>query len=818
MVMNDKQREALFFQLYNAKNEAEVESIISKDAILNDNKNWQPYGGNQNNFGTFENQQNHPVPALVEKITNSIDACLIKKCEEKDIDPKSSEAPQSMYQAVEKLYGIKNCNINDLTNDERRAIAQDIQVIATGDKGQPNIRIYDNGEGQLPEDFEKTLLSLHKGNKNQIPFVQGKYNMGSTGAVVFCGDKKYQLIGSKRANDSSARFGFTLVRKHPLTQAEKNENYRSTWYEYLTIEGMIPSFDIDKLDLQLKNKVFETGTIIQMYSYQLPHGAKGDISTDLYRSFNQYFYNLPLPFLVYEARSNYDYESNIGSKVIKGNRNRIDDDRHNNVDKTISLELQTNLGTGNEYFKIPVDITVFKEKCDHREFIANKNFIFTLNGQLHAFEGQTFISTDLGFPLLKKSTLVAVNCNYLPVDIMQELFMSNRTHLKQGNLTEKLRKEVISVIKEDGTLKKINQQRKESLIGKSNNDDFNDVIGMLPKNSEIFDFLKKDSHLPFSKVTNKKNSGSDKKSNKPRSTQLQRFPSHFKINLKENDEGRRLKAVPLNQSGHVDIKTDVEDDYLFRSSDAGELNIDILQKRRVGDEKATSNGGVESDVAQSIKVNRSGPSDGNIRLNINPTEDAKVGDEIEVRVSLTSPSETFTCQFHVRIDEKIVPPKDKSEKPSNQYPDPPAARKAYETPKNNTDLAWGNEQLSWDGSDIVKIISGGDESKLLVEAIVVNMDSYVLKEFINKNKYKEEKDIQRISTKYFQLIYTHSLGLYSICTKMQNKTTDSENKDEVFDIQQVDDFISRLIKSYSSFLLYMDLHNEDIMKKMTDED
>ena len=40
--MNDKQREALFFQLYNAKNEAEVESIISKDAIFNDNKNWQP--------------------------------------------------------------------------------------------------------------------------------------------------------------------------------------------------------------------------------------------------------------------------------------------------------------------------------------------------------------------------------------------------------------------------------------------------------------------------------------------------------------------------------------------------------------------------------------------------------------------------------------------------------------------------------------------------------------------------------------------------------------------------------------------------------
>lgn len=702
-------------------------------------------------------------------------------------------------------------------NNERRNIAENIQIIATGDKDQPNIRIYDNGEGQLPENFKNTLLSLHRGNKIKIAFAQGKYNMGSTGAVVFCGDKKFQLIGSKRADNSEAKFGFTLVRRHQLTVVEKEQNYRSTWYEYLTIEGVIPSFDIDSLDLQLKNRVFETGTIIQLYSYQLPHGNKGDISTDLYRSFNHYFYDLPLPFLVYETR----YGSDINNKVIKGNRNRIDDDRHNNIDKTVSLELQTNLDTGNEYFKILVDITIFKEQPNNeqnRQFIGNKNLIFTLNGQLHGFEGQTFISKDLGFPLLKTSTLVAINCNYLPVDVMQELFMSNRTHLKQGNLTEKLREEVISIIKKDGTLKKINQQRKESLIGKSNNDDFNDVIGLLPKNSEIFDFLKKDSHLPFSKVTNKTQSGSDKKSSKSHHTQLHRFPSHFKLNLKENSEGKRLKAVPLNQSGHVDIKTDVEDDYLFRSSDAGKLNIEILQKSRVGDKTTTSDGKVESEAVQRIKVNRSGPSDGNIRININPTEDAKVGDEIEVCVSLTSPSETFTCQFHVRIDESIIPPKDTSEKTSNQYPNPPVAKKAYETPKNSNDLAWDSQQLSWNGSDIVKVISGGDESKLLVEAIVVNMDSYVLKEFINKNKYIEEKDIQRISNKYFQLIYTHSLGLYSICTKMQNETTDSESKNEIFDIQQVDDFISKLTKPYASFLLYMDLHNEDIMKKMTDTD
>lgn len=815
--MKDEQMEQLFFQLYNAKNEAELEKVISGNKILSDDKNWKPYGGNRNNFGTFENQQNHPIPALVEKITNSIDACLIKKCEEKGINPESNKAPKSMYQAVENFYGIKNGNINNLTNVERRSIAENIQIIAIGDKGQPNIRIYDNGEGQLPEKFEETLLSLHKGNKIKIAFAQGKYNMGSTGAVVFCGERKFQLIGSKKSNNSDARFGFTLVRKHQLTTFEKNQNYRSTWYEYLTIENMIPSFIIYNLDLQLKNRLFKTGTIIQLYSFQLSHGNKGNISTDLYRSFNHYFYDLPLPFLVYETR----YGDYIDNKIIKGNRNRIDDDMHNNIDKTISLELQTNLDTGAKYFKIPIDITVFKEQSSNeqnRQFIGNKNLIFTLNGQVHGFEGQTFISKSLGFPLLKMSTLIAINCNYLPVDVMQELFMSNRTHLKQGNLTEKLREEIISWIKKDETLKKVNQQRKESLIGKSNSDDFNDVIGLLPKNSEVFDFLKKDSNLPFSKIRNKTKSSSDKKSNKSQQTQLNRFPSQFKLKLKEDEEGRRLKTVPLNQNGHVNIETDVQDDYLFRSSDSGELKIEILQKSRTSNQGKKSKDKTESETVQSIKVDRSGPSDGNIRLDINPTEYAKVGDEVEVLISLTSPSEIFTCRFNVRVDEKIAPPKKTIEKESNHYPNPPAARKAYEKPENKDDLAWDSNQLNWGGKDVVKVISGGDESKLLVEAIVVNMDSYVLRDFINKNKYTEEKDIQRISNKYFQLIYIHSLGLYSICTKMQDNTTDSEDTKEIFDIHQVDDFISNLTKSYASFLLYMDLHNESIMKKMTDED
>lgn len=815
--MKEQKIKDLFFALLNANNEHEVEKIIIRNEVLKDNNNWKPYGGNQNNFGTFENQQNHPIPALVEKITNSIDACLMKKCYESNIDPASNDAPSTMYEAVERFYGIKDCNMNDLTDKERRSIAEDIQVIATGDMGQPNIKIYDNGEGQLPEKFEETLLSLHRGNKVKIPFAQGKYNMGSTGAVVFCGDKKYQLIGSKRANDKSAKFGFTLVRKHPLTEAEKDENYRSTWYEYFTIDGSIPSFKAESLDLGLKHRSFESGTIIQLYSFQPVHGNRGNISTDLYRSFNQYFYDLPLPFLVYDTR----YNLKIDNKVIKGNRNRIDDDTNNNVENTISLVLETNLNVNSNYFKIPINITVFKVQPNNeqdRQFIGNKNLIFTLNGQVHGYEGQTFISKDLGFPLLKRCTLISIDCNYLPVDIMQELFMSNRTHLKQGKLTEQLRKEIIDLIKGTKTLKEINEKRKQDLIGKSDSKNFDSAIELLPSNSEVFDFLKKDSNLPFSKARRRGKSSSGHKQEKNEGKQLQRFPSQFKLKLKEDAAGRRIKTIPLNKNGHVDIKTDVEDNYLFRSSDAGELQIEILQKSSLNQTRSNDEGKSGNTTAKSVAVNRSGPSNGNIRLDIKPTENAKVGDEVDIKVNLSSPSEEFTCQFTVRVDEKIAPPKGASEKNDNNFPNPPIPIKVYESPENE-DQGKSWEDYNWDGNDVVKVIGSSDDDSALIDAIAINMDSFVLKDFINKNKYTKEQDIQRISNKYFQLMYTHSLGLYSICTKMQDSQKKSgAEHDKSYDIQQVDDFISSLIKPYASFLLYMDLHNEEIMKQMSDDD
>ncbi|QBA64229.1 hypothetical protein [Muriicola soli] len=793
--------EKIFWELYNADSETEVKKIIKKHQIFHDNENWKPYGGNKGNFGTFESQQNHPVPALIEKITNSIDATLIKDCKLNGLDPKSNEAPKSMSEAVELFYGVRNGEIGELTNTERRELAENIQVIATGDKKQPSITIFDMGEGQLPSEFENTFLSLHKNNKASIQFVQGKYNMGSTGAVVFCGEKKYQLIASKRNKKLNkgieSEIGFTLVRRHPLSSNSDDGKIKATWYEYFSPNGNIPSFKSVKLDLGLYNRTFEYGSIVKLYSYQLPRGSRSDLTLDLWRDLNQYMYHLPLPISVYENR---EYAGKTPNKPVLGNRTRIIIDSRDKVEKIIEFAIPKESGLGD----IPIQVIIFKNEVPHNDFIKNKSIIFTQNGQVHGSEGQSFISQSLGFSLIKQHTLIHVDCTNIPTEIRQDLFMSNRTHLKQGPKTEKLIDEIISLLKNDKELKKLNNDRKNSLLRDSSSDKdlLASFLSKLPVDKDVLNLLKKNGSLNFLKSKGTQFIGKNV-NGKKNGKKLNRFPGIFNVNLKENKEGKLYRTIPLNSNGIVTIETDVEDDYLFRPIEKGEFQIEVLQKQNQTDKPVDLNPNPNPNITSDVlTVNRVGPSDGTIKLLIKPNEKAKVGDLLEVKAKLTSPGKDFNCVFDVKVDEKISKPKEKDKNPTESFPNLPIPKKAYKKPDNENDTAWDNPNLNWTGEDIVKVMPETNESgELLVEAIIINMDSYSLLSFMSKNQINTEKEIKFIKDKYFLSIYLHSLFLFSIMQKMRR---DDDHLKPI----DVEEFISKMIKPYASFLLYENYHIE----------
>ena len=207
---SSKQLLDLFKQLYNAGCEADVHQVIAEHAeIFSPSGNWRPLGGIDNNFGVVENQQSSPIASLIEKLTNSIDAILMRRCAEEGIDPKSEHAPRSMEEAVVAFFPKQK--LWDYAATDRRIQAERIQILADGPKGDTSLIIYDDGEGQHPEAFESTFLSLLKGNKNDIHFVQGKYNMGGSGAIDAAVDHLHVRAGRTEGHQVAGLVGVGRV-------------------------------------------------------------------------------------------------------------------------------------------------------------------------------------------------------------------------------------------------------------------------------------------------------------------------------------------------------------------------------------------------------------------------------------------------------------------------------------------------------------------------------------------------------------------------------------------------------------------------------
>ncbi|MBC6415945.1 MAG: hypothetical protein GDA46_06100 [Bdellovibrionales bacterium] len=367
-------------KLFEAEGMEEVKSVIENCELLKNPDNWTPYGEHEGNFSTIQNQQPHPVSALSEKIINSIDAILIKKCKEKGIDPESKEAPQSMHDAVKDFFSLDNNNLEVLTSKDRKEIAKNIQVIVTGSNEIPDITIYDNGEGQEPNKFRDTFLSLNKGNKNSIYFVQGQFNMGSTGVIMFCKDPHYQLIISRKYDDTKKEYGFTLIRKHFLTLKEKPR--KNTWFEYFYPKE-IPCFKSEPFNLNLYDKkLFKRGTVFKLFSYNL----KG--TTKLYNEFNQLLYRPALPFLLTERKKHSDNKEALG---VYGNGVRLSDEK-DRVEKRYQIDIN--------FKTIKIDVILLKKQDKPKQqqdtnrikdYIGTgRSLVFTVNGQVHATEKYFF--------------------------------------------------------------------------------------------------------------------------------------------------------------------------------------------------------------------------------------------------------------------------------------------------------------------------------------------------------------------------------------------------------------------------------------------
>ena len=769
--------EDLFLKLYRAETEDCVQKIIDENPIIfNNPKNWSYFGDQENNFSVIENQQANPIAALVEKITNSIDALLMRRCYEERIEPEGGLAPKTIEDAVEKFFpDSKYWNASKAKNNQ----AEDIQIIAHGPKKDTSLVIYDNGEGQHPKDFPNTLLSLLRGNKKNIPFVQGKYNMGGTGAIVFCGKKHYHLIGSRRYT-SDGMFGFTLIRRHPRSSSEK-KSFRNTWYEYLRIDEKIPSFSFSNLDLGLRRRQFKTGTILKLYSYQLPKGATSVISRDLNRNLNEYLFKPALPIFTIDSQKRYPNDLNP-ERSLYGLKRMIEQEDSKYILDHFSIVLS------DDYFgEFKITCYIFKSRIEgksfkesretiRREFFkSNMSVLFSLNGQVHGHYTSEFITRSLKMNLLSKNLLIHIDCSKIDTELHSQIFMASRDRLKDGEVTSILRKKLTKVLDDDGRLRKHNHDFKSKIDGNEKDSEhiIKNIGKILPLNSEMEKLLKKTLNLnEIQRIEHGGGNGRQKTKKEKPSFKGNRYPSIFKIKKSQEHEGLPMIQIPKKGQRNIKFETDVENNYFDRTEDAGELKIAILSYGNTSttqhDSKKTNNNNLSTGNFFSART--SSPNDGIIAVYTEIKEDTSVNDTIQVKATLSNQAgDDLQEIFFIKIlEEQKNKPKKNIPKHKKDNIGLPGLSKVYkDSQESSNSLTWEKIEnvASFDEKVIMFPLIEGDK----IEKIYINMDSHAFQKV--RSRQKNEEQIGLITSRYISSVYFHTLFLYTISKRLKFATT-----------------------------------------------
>ena len=268
-----------------------------------------------------------------------------------------------------------------------------------------------------------------------------------------------------------------------------------------------------------------------------------------------------------------------------------------------------------------------------------------------------------------------------------------------------------------------------------------------------------------------------------------RFPSLFKLHKKKED-GLNVISLPINGEKTIRFDTDVANDYFDRSDEPGELQLGLLQIKhndRVGGNKP----GEQKEISGLLNIVKSSPNNGTIKLTLNPTQDLNVGDEIELKVSLSSPGEPISEMVLVKI---IAPedPKEAAPKQEESFENIGLPQMVKVTKEKWEELE--SHGISMNHETVMYPVAEGDT----LDKVYINTDSRV---FLNhKTKLKSVEQIEMSEKRYLSSVYFHTLFLYMI-TKRKNYSL-NVTKDGKQEEITIDDYIRDVFDSYySDFLL-----------------
>jgi len=594
--------------LLRADTESEVIALLKTAGYWDDERVWRDYGDTETNYATIGNQQSRPEAALVEKVVNCVDARLLAECYKRGIDPQSAAAPQSITDAVARFFeqGTRPAGqggrIKDWPQDRQREEARNITLAVTGAKPKSGtnacITIVDRGEGQLPSRVPDTFLSINRGNKLRIPFVQGKFNMGGTGALKFCGKENLQLLITKRNPDVVKKAGevspdadawsVTVVRRErPLAGVG---NVRNSVFRYLApVEapnrpnrGSLLTFHAASLPVMPERNTaysteVESASVIKLYEYDMKgfrsHALMGD---GLLSRLELLLPGIALPVRVHECREYAGEEERSFENSLVGLLARLEAGRGGNLEDGYPTSLSFTVR--NE--QMVAQIYAFKDGRAE-SYAASEGIIFVINGQTHGSVPRTFFERrKVRMQRLARSLLVIVDCSALSVGAREDLFMNSRDRLTNGELRKAIEEELEDAIGKHAGLLALADARKQAEIADrlSESKPLEDVLGSILKSSPSLSRLFLTGQRlskPHRQSGDGDGTGGGGSNTGDSVFHGRTHPTFFRF-FGKPDHAELKRSAELDRRCRIKFETDVENDYFSRAEVRGRYQVEVL--------------------------------------------------------------------------------------------------------------------------------------------------------------------------------------------------------------------------------------------------
>ena len=623
----------LALDLLGCESEMEVDDVLQQHIPVN----WHPLDNRETNFNVVTNQAASGPKALAELCTNMVDAILLRCATQKGIGPKDSNAPSSVVDAVKKLVKLEGARSGILAEVDdhkylRAYATQNLIIGVTGSAisgSKPCFTFVDSGEGQNPDDFLNTFLSLSSGRKKDIPFVQGKYNMGSSGVLSYCGRRWYKVIISKRF-DGKSPWGWTLIRRRP--------GDGTPIAEYLKIDGEIPRFNCDEIlpfvrrdgkpDTEVVSK---TGTIVKLFSYEF--GESANFRT-IREALNENLVSTVLPFRLMDYRNRPDpgrggrRKFGIDERTVCGmdfQLRRIDDPEAQDNDEPCGEPIHVANIEHPELGRLRIQAVPLPRKLpgwlDARR--NNHRVYHSVNGQVQFKQGRAFLSQVCKLPGLKDRIVILVDASDMTEVAHNDVWKGDRETIRKtevGNLYEAAVKRAIQKSEPLKSLQqRIADEETRQLTKETQSNLFESVVAADPNIAQL---------LPGGvEIRLKSQKPSNEQSTEVRSFEGKYSPTMLALigrSLRENGVD-----VPKGGSRRIRFETDARNDWLTRPDNQGEVTL---------------HGEVRSKVSFSATL-----SNGILTLTLLALDGAEVGDDVRGDVRLFDEAMSHSVFEPVRV-------------------------------------------------------------------------------------------------------------------------------------------------------------------------